>query len=54
MVSAVIDPQNTCALVVTPELAALICKRRNIKPETQSEVILLPPLTLDFVIEEIR
>lgn len=54
VVRAIIDPQHTNALVITPELAALVSKRRNIKPETQHEVIVLPHTVLHFVIDEIR
>lgn len=54
VVRAQIDPNKCRALVITSELAALVCKRRNIEPETQREVIVLPPLQLDFVIQEIR
>jgi hypothetical protein len=36
------------ALVITDELAYLVCERQGIPAETQKEVIVLPPFTLNF------
>lgn len=47
-------PRKERALVMTDELCALVCKRRNIALQTQKEVLLLPEFRIDFVIHEKR
>jgi hypothetical protein len=49
-----VNPRTQPALVITPELCALVCKRRNVEPQTQKEVILLPPVCIDYVIHAIK
>jgi hypothetical protein len=39
-------PAKESFLVITDELCAIICERRNIAPVTQKEVIVFPPYEL--------
>lgn len=49
-----VNPQKDHVLCITPELTALVCKRRNIATSTQREVIALPPVALEFTVHAIR
>lgn len=49
-----VQPNRPGTLVITQEMAALVCQRRNIELKTQDEVILLPPVQVDFVIHAIN
>lgn len=54
VVNIEINPSVPGTLVVTPELCALVCKRRNIDLSTQKEVILLPPVDTEFQISSLK
>jgi hypothetical protein len=47
-----LNVNQTDALVVTDELATLVCQLRNIAPETQKEVIVFPPAVVKFEVIE--
>lgn len=52
LVKTDLHPLSTPALVITDELATLVCQLRNIAPETQKEVIVFPPAVIQFTILE--
>lgn len=49
-----IKPNAPGSLVITPELAAIVSKRRNVEHATQDEVIVLPPVHMTFEIHAIQ
>lgn len=52
IIACEVNPKIDSILVVTDELAALVSERRNFKPVTRKEVILLPPLHVTFTVTE--
>lgn len=54
IVRLAVNPNTAGSLVITPELCALVCKKRDIDPQTQKEVILLPPVQVRFAIHAIQ
>lgn len=52
VVTTELDVSHTGSLVITDELATLVCQLRNIAPETQKEVIVFPPALIKFEVIE--
>jgi hypothetical protein len=52
VVRTLVDPNHPLGLVVTDELSVLVSQLRNIRPETQKEVIMFPPAVIQFTIIE--
>ena len=52
VVRTVVNPKKQLGLVITDELSVLVSQLRNIRPETQKEVIVFPPAVIQFTIIE--
>jgi hypothetical protein len=52
VIRTVVDPSKELGLVITDELSVLVSQLRNIRPETQKEVIMFPPAVIKFTILE--
>lgn len=49
-----VQPNMPGSLVITPELYAIVCARQDVAAQSQSEVILLPPVDCEFQIVKVK